>query len=108
MISRSRLVGGAGGRGGRRDGLGRLDRLGLGGLDGLPLLDRRRCPTLLGGGELAAEVVVLPRESRQLGLDLVEELVDLAHVIALTEPDRSKALVAHVLRRQRHDLTLCS
>ena len=61
--------------------------------------------TLLGGGELAAEVVVLPRESRQLGLDLVEELVDLAHVVALTEPDRSKALVAHVLRRQRHDLT---
>ena len=59
----------------------------------------------LGGGQLRAEVVVLAGEARELGLHLVEELVDLTHVVALAEPDRSKALVAHVLRRQRHDLT---
>ena len=56
----------------------------------------------LGRGQLGAQVVVLLGQPRQLGLDLVEELVDLTHVVALAEPDRREALVTHVLRRQRH------
>ena len=60
---------------------------------------------VLGCGELGAEVVVLRDHAVQLGLDLVQELVDLTHVVALAEPDGRKALVAHVLGRQRHDLT---
>ena len=72
------------------------------------LLDRllvRERGTRLSGGQLRPQVVVLLGEPGELRLDLVEELVDLAHVVALAQAHGSKALVAHVLRRQRHDLT---
>ena len=91
-------------RGGRRLGRGARSRRSVlrrlllgGGLVGGPVggLGRRR--PAVGGPELAAQLVVLAGQPGQLGLDLVEELVDLAHVVALAEPDGRKALVAHVL-----------
>jgi hypothetical protein len=46
-----------------------------------------------GCGELGAEVVVLRDHAVQLGLDLVQELVDLTHVVALAEPTGVKRLL---------------
>jgi hypothetical protein len=43
-------------------------------------------------------------QSSQLGLDLIQELIDLTHVVALTQAYGSETLVAHVLGSQRHDL----
>ncbi len=63
---------------------------------------------LLGGLETLAQIVVLAVEARELLLHLVEEHVDLAHVVALAQAHRSKALLAHVLWRQRHGVTLAS
>ena len=59
----------------------------------------------LGGGELLAKVLVLVVEPLEFGLDLIEELVDLPHVVALPQADGREALIAHVLGCQRHDLT---
>src|SRR5690606_5435571 len=59
----------------------------------------------LGGGELLAKVLVLMVQPLQFRLDLVEELVDLPHVVTLPQADGREALVAHVLGCQRHDLT---
>src|SRR6478752_553145 len=100
-----------GGDGGRLGPLGLRLRLGLGlrlrsgGGERRRRGGGRRRTTGLRGRQLGPQVLVLLGEPGELGLDLVEELVHLAHVVALTEADRRKALVAHVLRRQRHDLT---
>src|SRR6185503_12883113 len=74
----------------------------------------RRGRLLDGGGRVSgrggcgAETLALFGESLQLGLDLVEELVDLAHVVALAKAYGSEALAAHILRSQRHGLTSTS
>jgi hypothetical protein len=55
-----------------------------------------------GGGQLGAQVLVLTEQAGQLGLDLVEEGVNLVLVIAFSEADRRELLVPHVLGGQRH------
>jgi hypothetical protein len=87
-----------------RLGLGFGLRFGRRLLHGCGRLEGHRTPGLRCR-ELGAQVVVLLGQTAELGLDLVEELIDLPHVVSLTEADGSKALVTHVLWRQRHDLT---
>lgn len=55
-----------------------------------------------GGGQLGAQVLVLAQQTGQLGLDLVEEGVDLVLVIAFSQADGRELLVPHVLGSQRH------
>jgi hypothetical protein len=53
-------------------------------------------------GQLRAQVLVLAEQTGQLGLDLVEEGIDLVLVIAFSEADGRELLVPHVLGSQRH------
>ena len=53
-------------------------------------------------GQLGAQVLVLAEQAGQLGLDLVEEGIDLVLVIAFSEADGRELLVPHVLGGQRH------
>jgi hypothetical protein len=53
-------------------------------------------------GQLRAQVLVLTEQTGQLGLDLVEEGIDLVLVIAFSEADGRELLVPHVLGSQRH------
>ncbi|GCB90705.1 hypothetical protein SALB_03413 [Streptomyces noursei] len=55
-----------------------------------------------GGGQLGAQVLVLPEQAGQFALDLVEEGIDLVLVIAFSEADGRELLVPHVLGGQRH------
>ncbi len=55
-----------------------------------------------GGGQLGAQVLVLTEQAGQLGLDLVQEGIDLVLVIAFSETDGRELLVPHVLGGQRH------
>ncbi len=54
------------------------------------------------GGQLGAQVLVLPQQTGQFGFDLVEEGIDLVLVIAFSEADGRELLVPHVLGGQRH------
>ena len=65
----------------------------------------RRGWPLAGGRNLGAQLVVLAVEPGELGLDLVEELVDLGLVVARLEPGARELLVGHVLGGQRHGVT---
>src|SRR5690606_15003943 len=69
----------------------------LGGLGWTCLLDRLgRCgsaATASHGAELVAKLVVLTLHARELGLDLVQELVDLLHVVTLAQADGRELLV---------------
>jgi hypothetical protein len=56
-------------------------------------------------GELGAQVLVLPEQPGQLGLDLIEEGIDLVLVIAFSEADGRELLVPNVLGGQRHLFT---
>lgn len=58
-----------------------------------------------GRGELGAQVLVLAQQAGQLGLDLVEEGIDLVLVIAFSEAHGCELLVPHVLGGQRHLFT---
>ncbi len=58
-----------------------------------------------GGSDLGTKFLVLDGKSLEFSLDLVEELINFAHVIAFAETDRRKTLVTHVLWRQRHEFT---
>jgi hypothetical protein len=53
-------------------------------------------------GQLRAQVLVLTEQTGQLGLDLVEEGINLVLVIAFSEADGRELLVPHVLGSQRH------
>lgn len=55
-----------------------------------------------GGGQLGAQVLVLPQKTGQFGFDLIEEGIDLVLVIAFSEADGRELLVPHVLGGQRH------
>ncbi len=57
------------------------------------------------GGQLGAQVLVLPEEAGQLRLDLVEEGIDLVLVIAFTQADGRELLVPNVLGGQWHLFT---
>jgi hypothetical protein len=74
----------------------------------------RRCRGHRGGdqastarhrGQLLPKLVVLPVHPGQFGLDLVQELVDLLHVVTLTQADGRELLVLDVLGTQRHSFT---
>ena len=54
------------------------------------------------GGQLGAQILVLAKQARQFGLDLVEKGIDLVLVIAFSEADGRELLVPHVLGGQRH------
>jgi hypothetical protein len=58
-----------------------------------------------GRGELGAQVLVLTKQARQFGFDLIEEGIDLVLVIAFSEADGRELLVPHVLGGQRHLFT---
>ncbi|CAL2061212.1 conserved hypothetical protein [Streptomyces murinus] len=58
-----------------------------------------------GGGQLRAQVLVLPEQTGQFGFDLIEEGIDLVLVIAFSEADGRELLVPHVLGGQRHLFT---
>ena len=102
---------------GRRLGRVAVDALGLllvdvgGGLGRLVGSARlgRGCRRHLGalGEQPLAELVVLVVEPTQLGLDLVQELVDLLHVVALTQADGQELLVGNVLGGQGHRSPRC-
>ena len=59
------------------------------------------------GRVLIGRRIQLPRsiEGLEFSLDFIEELINFAHVIAFAKTDGRKALVTHVLWRQRHEFT---
>ncbi|GAA4667939.1 hypothetical protein GCM10023347_21420 [Streptomyces chumphonensis] len=57
------------------------------------------------GGQLGAQILVLPQQAGQLCFDLVKEGIDLVLVIAFSEADGRELLVPHVLGGQRHLFT---
>src|SRR5690606_36876013 len=88
-------LGGSGRRGGgRRSGLGGGRRLLRGALEGGLEL-----------GDLGLLLGVLVDQTLELVLDLVEELLDIAHVVAVSQPYGRELLVANVLGRERHLVT---
>ncbi len=97
LLARNRRAGY--GRGDGRAGTSVLRRLFLAHV-GLVL---RRGPSRRG--QLGAQVLVLAEQPGQLGLDLVEEGVDLILVIAFTQPDGRELLVPNVLGGQWHLFT---
>ncbi|BFO20728.1 hypothetical protein SHKM778_71160 [Streptomyces sp. KM77-8] len=58
-----------------------------------------------GRGQFGAQVLVLTKQARQFGFDLIEEGIDLVLVIAFPEADGRELLVPHVLGGQRHLFT---
>jgi hypothetical protein len=55
-----------------------------------------------GRGELGTQLLVLGVQAAKLGLDLVEELVDLLHVVALAQAHGEEFLVLDLVRSERH------
>ena len=62
-------------------------------------LDRGGRAAIGAAGGTSRQLVVLPVQAAELGLDLVEEGVDLVHLVALRELHGRELLVGHVRRR---------